>query len=172
MVKLFGVFFLIFGAVGFSACLCREVKSRLIFLKEMKNMFLLIQSQIQYGGIPINRILQEMTGKMQAPLCEVLQKISERLFAEDGEEFASVWNEEMEAVFISYALTKEQKALLLRFPEVLGAFNREGQAQSLYRYIDELDKWIEQGEKEEKDRNKIIMSLGTAAGILLSILLL
>ena len=172
MVKLFGVCFLITGAVGFSFCLCREQKIRLMMLKEMRSIFFLVQKQIHYGGFPIDLILQEVSGKVKTPFSEALKRVSEQMCLEDGEEFCRIWTREMETVLFRIPITKEQKELMLGFPRLLNAIDREGQAQILCDYIDELDKWIVQTEKEEKDKNKLIMSLGTAAGILLSILLL
>lgn len=66
MIKLFGVLFLIVGSVGISASLCRERKRQLQQLMEMKHMFLLIQEDIRYSGLPIPLIIQK-TAKKNRP---------------------------------------------------------------------------------------------------------
>ena len=78
----------------------------------------------------------------------------------------------MQAVSEQLSLSKEQQELLWEFPKSLGLWEKEGQAKALSYYIEETEKWIIQSEKEEKDKNKVIMSLGAAAGIMLSVLLL
>lgn len=172
MVKLIGVFLLIGGTSGFAFCLCREQKSRLRLLKDMKYMYQLLQNEIRYTGLPLPEIFKSIAEKLKDPLGSALIRVSESMAWERGESFSRVWEEEMEKGLLGMPLTDRQKSLLLRFPESTGLSQAEGQAKVMQRQIEELDRWIAQLEQEEKSKNKVIMSLGIAAGIFLSILLL
>lgn len=172
MVKFLGVLLLIVGSVGFSATLCRELRRQRMQLLEMKRMFLMIQEDIRYSGLPLPLIIQKTADKMNAPFDRALVQISSMLIQNNGEQLYEVWEKEMSVAVKGLSLSGKQQTLLLEFPQSLGLWEREGQAKALTFYIDETDKWIVQLEKEEKDKNKVIMSLGAAAGILLSVLLL
>lgn len=172
MVKLFGIFFLVGGTSGFAYCLCREQKNRLLLLKEMKYMYQLLQNEIRYTALPLPEIFKSIAGKLKEPFGSALLRVSENMAWEKGESFQRVWEEEMQKSFFHLPLTGRQKALLLRFPESTGLFQAEGQAKAMQRQLEELDRWIARLEEEEKSKNKVIMSLGIAAGVFLSILLL
>lgn len=172
MIKLFGVLFLIVGSVGISASLCRERKRQQLQLMEMKHMFLLMQEDIRYSGLPIPLIIQKTAQKTDTPFSEALTAIAAMALQNNGEQLHPIWEKEMQAVSEQLSLSKEQQELLWEFPQSLGLWEKEGQAKALSYYIEETDKWIIQSEKEEKDKNKVIMSLGAAAGIMLSVLLL
>lgn len=172
MIKLLGVFFLLVGSIGVSASLCRERKRQQLQLREMKHMFLLMQEDIRYSGLPIPLIIQKTAKKVKPPFSEALISIADLLLQNDGEQLHPVWEKEMQDVSGQLQLSAEQQELLMEFPQSLGLWEKEGQAKALSYYIEETEKWIVQSEKEEKDKNKVIMSLGAAAGILLSVLLL
>lgn len=69
-------------------------------------------------------------------------------------------------------LTKAEKKLVLDFPACLGFMEEQAQAGALDEVLREVNLHIEELEKGKKDKNKVIMSLGVAVGVLVSILLL
>lgn len=172
MVKLFGIVFLMVGSVGFSASICTERKKQRMQLMEMKHMFLLMQDDIRYSGLPISLIIRKTTDKVREPFSKALLEISNAILLNGGEQFYEVWEKEMQKISAELLISEKQQELLCEFPKALGLWEREGQANALSFYIEETDKWIVQMEKDEKDKNRVIMSLGAAAGILLSVLLL
>ncbi len=78
----------------------------------------------------------------------------------------------MKICFEALPLKSEVRELAMKFPECAGFHAREGQAKEIDRFIREMDRWILQMEEEEKSKNKVIMSLGIAAGIFLIVILL
>lgn len=172
MVKLAGVLCLLVGSIGFASALCLERKKRYLQLSEMKYMFLLIRENVRYSGLPIYLVLQKTSEKMKEPFSKVLSDISADISQNDGSQFDEVWKRKMKLMSDELSINQEQKELLFEFPRSLGLWEKEGQANAFTFYIDEISKELEQMEKEEKDKNKVIMSLGAAAGILLSVLLL
>lgn len=172
MVKLAGVLCLMIGSVGFAASLCLERRKQYFQLAEMKHMFLLIQENVRYSGLPISLIIQKTSEKMKEPFAKVLLDISTELLQNDGRQFDEVWKRKMQMMADELFINQEQKELLYEFPRSLGLWEKEGQAKAFTFYIEEISKYLEQMEKEEKDKNKVIMSLGAAAGILLTVLLL
>lgn len=172
MLRLAGAALLLAGTAGFSRCLCKERKKRLFYIKEIQHMFRLFQTEISYLGVPMPEVLMRISGKLAPPFGEGLRRIAGAMEPERGESFGEVWNREMEQCFPAAALNREIRELVQRFPECVGLFEREGQAKAFERYIRELDRWILQMEEEEKSQNKVIMSLGIAAGIFLIVILL
>ena len=172
MLKLVGVLLLTGGAFGFAMCLCQEQKRRLSLLKEMKYMYELLQNEISYTGLPLPEIFLSVSLRVKDPFDRILHSVGKSMDWEQGWELAAIWEKEAGEELMKTPLTRQQRQLLLRFPECTGLADCRGQAKALGRSIEELDKWIRQMEEDEKNKTRLIMSLGTAGGLLLSILLL
>ena len=78
----------------------------------------------------------------------------------------------MEKALASYHLSGNQKQILFSFPDGFAENEYRGQARAIDRYIRDMDREIQQCEEELKSKNRIIMSLGIAAGLFLVIVLL
>ena len=172
MFKLMGVCMLIAGGTGFAFCICKDLNRRLVLLREVKYMYELLQSEIRYTSLPLPLIFHNISDKIMAPFDSLLQQVGEGMEPEKGGVFCQVWRTEAEKSLAEVPFTNKQKEFILRFPETMGLSDSEGQAKALQRSMDELDRWIAVQEKEGRERNKIIMSIGIAGGVLLAILLL
>ena len=170
--KLLGVLLLMGGTSGFTWNLCRERQNRLILLKEIKHLYHLLQSEIRYTGLPLPEMLLGISEKVAAPFSDILQCIGQSEDWEKGKSFGQIWRENMDKGLMGQSITRESKDMLMKFPESMGSMEREGQARALERYIEEMNRWIAQMEQEEKNKKKVIVSLGIAAGTFLSIILL
>ena len=172
MLKLLGVCLLIGGCVGFAGCLCREGKSTLFLLKEIKYMYRLIQAEILATALPLPEIFCQISVSLSEPLQKVLYQVGSSMTLEERESFAHVWKKKIFESIKGYKLKKKYTESLLRFPDLLNPQACSGQTEALQRQIEELEIWIAELEEEEKNRNKVIMSLGVATGVFLVILLL
>lgn len=171
MVKIFGAVLVMAGATGFSVCMCRELRERLMLLGEVRYMYILMQNEIRYSILPMPYLLEELSDKLRSPLSDLLQTVGRRMQKSDGEIFSDLWRKEAELCLLKMPLKKEQKESILRFPECMGMIDKEGQVKALQQKVEELDGWIKGQEKEIKEKNKVIMSLGIGAGFLLIIVL-
>ncbi|MBP3603240.1 MAG: stage III sporulation protein AB [Lachnospiraceae bacterium] len=172
MIKLFGIILLLGGSTGFAFCLCQDRREHLFLLKEMRLFFSLVQEEIRYSGLPVTEIIKNVNTKISGPYYNALSNVMEKLSWEEGNHLKDVWKGEMEKVMEHTPLSRQEKELFIRFPDSLGMPEKDGQANALAGYMRELDGWIQELEQEEKSKNKVIMSMGMATGILLSVLLL
>lgn len=172
MIRLAGVLLLIGGAFGLSYSICKEQRKALFLLKELRYLYQLMQSEILYTGIPLPEIFIALSENLAEPVGSALREVGERMTLSEEEDFAVIWKKTMKAALDQSVLTNRQKESVLRLPEQMTFSAGSGQEVVLQRQIEELDKWILQTEEEEKNKNKVIMSLGIAAGIFLVIVLI
>lgn len=172
MLKVSGAVLLMLGAAGFAFSICREWKRRLLLLKSMKEMYRLLQNEICYTALPLPEIFRIVGERIDEPFGEALFSVSNRMTLKRGEDLKKVWESEMGNCLDKIPLKDQEKELLLKFPECVGMNESKGQANALNRYIEEIDRLILQMEEEEKSKNKVIMSLGIAAGLFMVIILL
>ena len=172
MFKLLGGILVATGASGLSFCICKELKGQLTMLKELRYLYLMIQNEVRYTGLPMYLILGNIADKIKPPFQTMLKNVSCRLQKNHGEVLDAVWEEECKKILPKVSFTKRQMESILRFPECMGMIDKEGQAKALQYRIEELSEWITAQEKEAEEKNKVIMSLGMGAGALAVIILL
>ena len=91
---------------------------------------------------------------------------------EGGQELVVIWKEELGPSLRKSGLKKKEQEWLLAFPSKQGFLVEQAQAESLGEIRRELEAGIQSLQQEQKSRSKMIMSVGVAGGVLLSILFL
>ena len=165
MSAIMGSLLVILGAFGFSVSLCLEYRMRLMLLKQIRGVYEYMEFQISYGKLPIPEILRKLSFKDELCFRQEFGRIAQRM-EEGGQELAVIWKEELGPSLRKSGLKKKEQEWLLGF--LIG----QAQAESLGEIRRELEDGIQSLQQEQKSRSKVIMSVGVAGGVLLSILFL
>lgn len=171
MSAVMGSLLVILGALGFSVSLCQEYRMRLALLKRIRGVYEYMEFQISYGKLPIPEILRKLSIKDELCFQQEFGRIARRM-EEEGQDLAVIWKEELETPLKKSGLRQKEQEWLLAFPTKQGFLKGQAQAESLNEIRRELEEGIESLQREQKNRNKMIMSVGVAGGVLLSILFL
>lgn len=171
MLRIAGGILVITGCIGFAQSICREGKGRLKMLKQLRSIFEAMKYYIAYQKASIPETLWKLSDKGDAALSGAFKEIYHKV-CEEGESFPVIWRQQMEKVILPSALSKEEKKLVIDFPSCLGFMEESAQAGALDELLREMDFHIEELAGEQKSKNKVIMSLGAAVGILTAILLI
>lgn len=171
MLRLAGGILVIIGCAGFAQSICRDSKKRLEMLKQLRSIFETMKYYIAYQKATIPETLWKLSDKGDAALSGAFKEIYKKVY-EEGESFPLIWKQQMEKVLRESALSKEEKKLVIGFPSCLGFMEENAQAGALDELLREINLHIEELTREQKSKNKMIMSLGVAAGVLISILLI
>lgn len=172
MIKLIGCILLFAGAVGYAYSLCKERRLQIRQLLQIQYFYKLLQNEILYSGLPIPDVLLSVAGNVEEPFGSAFLEIGRNITLQQEQSLADIWKRHLHKALLESRLSEKQKESVLKLPESLQFFDRQGQAKALQRQIEEMDKMIRPLEEEEKNKNKVIMSLGIAAGVFLTILLL
>ncbi len=162
---------MIIGAAGFAQSICLEKKRHLEILKQIRSVFENMKYYIAYQKATVPEALWKLSHRGEKFFADAFEEIYKRVY-EEGESFPMIWKQQMEKVLEKSLLTGEEKSMVLNFPCCLGFMEENAQAGALDELLREFDRRIEEISAELKSKNKMIMSLGVAAGILISILLL
>ncbi len=171
MLRITGCLLVITGSIGFARSICREGKNRLEMLKQMRGIFETMKYYITYQKAAIPEALWKLSDKSDDLISRAFREIYNRVY-EKGESLPIVWRQQMGAALMESPLSKEEKKLILDFPACLGFMEENAQAGAVDELLREIDLHIKELTEEQKNKNKMIMSLGTAVGVLLSILLI
>lgn len=171
MFRIAGCILAIIGCAGFAGTICMDGTKRLTLLKKIKGIYENMKYYIAYQKATIPETLRKLAEKESEPFAGAFEEIDRRV-CERGENFPAAWRQCMERTLVSLPLTKAEKKIIMDFPSSLGFMEENAQAGALDEMLREINLHIEEMEKEMKNKNKMIMSLGVAAGIFISILLL
>ncbi len=171
MLRLAGSVMVIAGCIGFAAGICRERNQRLRLLVQIRAVYETMKYYIAYQKATIPEALMHLSEKEQEPFGEAFEAVYRGIY-EGSENLPAIWREQMERALSGTPLKEQEKKLLYDFPRCLGFMEESAQALALDGLIREAGLQIEQMEKQRQEKNRMIMSLGAAGGVLLSILLL
>lgn len=166
-----GAVLVMLGSMGLAYGICREYRERLSLLQRIRSCYEYIQYEIAYGKTPLPQIMSRLADKRELCFREEFAQIASELW-QTGEEFEVIWKRVFEEALKGSVLKKQEREFLLRFADKQGLAKEEAQARTLDMLLCELDRYMEQVQEEQKNRNKMVISMGMAGGMLLCILLL
>ncbi|MCM1135892.1 MAG: stage III sporulation protein AB [Clostridium sp.] len=171
MPRLAGCVLVISGCIGFAGSICRDVTERLLLMKRIRNIYENLKYYIAYQKAAIPEALFHLSQKEEGTFAEAFEAVYREVY-EKGGNFPCSWRFYMERLLEEKPLTANEKKLFYDFPACLGFMEENAQAAALDELLREVNQCVEELEKEKKNKNKVVMSLGVASGVLLSILLL
>lgn len=166
-----GVALVMLGSMGLACGICREYRERLSLLQKLRSCYEYIQYEIAYGKTPIPQILYRLADKKECCFCGEFAQIASEM-QETGEKFDVIWKRVFGEALKDSVLKKKERDFLLKFADQQGLAKEDAQARMLDALLKELARHIEQIQEEQKNKNKMVISMGVAGGMLLCILLL
>ncbi len=151
-------------ALGFEKS--RGLQMHLNSLEELKKIFTLLKSEIQYVKAPFSEVFAKLSKKMDGIYKDWLLYVSEQLEKREKETLHEVWNASVYEYLKDSKLTKEELEELCDVGRTLGYID------TLELYLNQLDYSIETTREELKSKKKLYQSMGIMCGIFLVIVLL
>lgn len=172
MLRLIGTLLLLAGTGGYSVCCCMDMRKRLACLHEMKRMYELLVSQVNYCVAAFPEACGMTAKDVKEPFGAMLTAIYEEAESGGGKPFPQIWEEQTKRLFPETALKRADQRLLTEVSRSLGYADRELQKQAFAKVISELDTEIQNERARMAEREKLIMSFGVMGGLLVIIILL
>ena len=166
MLKIIGSIFIITATTGIGFSKSKELQNHLNTLEELKKIFCLLRSELQYTHAPFVEVFSKISTKTSTPYKEWLSNLSKRLMTKTRGTFWEIW---------SMSITEDLNETNLK-EEELEELKNIGKNME---YIESLDLFIEQLEyrinntrEAYRSKRKLCQSIGIMGGVFLVILLL
>ena len=143
-----------------------ELQVHLRELEELKRIFTLIQSELQYTKAAFAEVFLKISRKTDDKYKKWLRELASNLEKREKGTFQEVWEYEIAENFKNSQLTKEELEDLRQVGKNLGYL------ETLDLYLEQLDLSIQRTREEIKSKKKLYQSMGIMAGIFLVIVLL
>ena len=102
----------------------------------------------------------------------VLYQIGMRARAERHKEFAAIWKEEVSEWCRQNMQEKSIREILLQFPDYVKEADEQLQVDLFSYYIEELQREKEKIRRRIQEKEKTVMAVSLALGVMISILLI
>lgn len=166
MQKLIGCVLVFAACSGLGISKGLELQGHLKELEGLRNIFVLLKSELQYTKAPFSEVFFKIGKKTQGELGKWIKELSERLEKRNTGTFYETWCKSIEESLNNTFLRAEEK-------EELKALGRNLEyIESIELYIEQLEYHIKNTREEYRTKKKLCQSMGVMGGIFLVILLL
>lgn len=166
MQKVIGSIIVIVTCTAFGFEKSKEIQLHLDSLGELKKLFTLLRSEIQYTKAPFEEVFLKLSKKTSGIYREWLIYISQKLQKREEESLHEVWITAIYKYLGDCKLTKDELEELCNVGKTLGYI------ETMDLYLTQLDFSIETTREELKSKKKLYQSMGIMCGIFLVIVLL
>lgn len=166
MFKWIGYILIIAACSGIGFAKSGELQKHLDELEELKKLFYLLRSEMQYTRAPFAEIFEKICDKTTEPYKTWMKSLSDRLKIKGTGTFAEIWFLSIKEDFTNSKLKEDEIEGLKNIGKNLGYM------ESFDLYIDQLEYNIKQKREAYQSKKKLCQSLGIMGGVFLVILLL
>lgn len=141
--------------------------TRLSSLEQAKSVLITLKQRMSFTLATPKELLEELCNNTRFNDCRYLH-IAESLYDKYG--FEEAWKK---ALFESeQAFQREDIQLINQLGSILGRCDLSTQQQQMEQILQQLDEIIKRAEKQNDDKRRMYLSLGTLAGFMSAVLLI
>lgn len=166
MYKWIGSILIIAACSGLGFSKSRELQRHLDELEELKKLFYLLRSEMQYTKAPFAEIFDKIGRKTEEPYRAWLMSLSKRLNKKGTGTFWEIWS-----VSINEDL-KKSNLKVDELEELTNVGKNLAYMESFDLYIEQLEYKIKHTREAYQSKKRLCQSMGIMGGVFLVILLL
>ena len=161
--KLLGALLLITGAGGLGYLAEYGLKRRITFLLKLKELLLLLESEITYKNATLGEAFWELSERKQGMEGSFLKDVFEGMEVQ-GRNFEDVWCEYLKKWGNDNGLTEEDLRGAFSFSDAVGICDISLQERMIRYATEQLEERIRLLKKEHEKKGKAYFYLGIAGG--------
>ncbi len=166
MLKLLGSALILLACTGIGFGKSRELQFHLEQLEEIKKLFCLLRSELQYTRAPFAEVFEKISRKTKTPYAEWLVRLCGRLKQKENGSFWNMWTTSISEDLKNSGLKEEE------IEELQSLGKNLEYTESLDLYLEQLEYHIKHTREAYHSKRKLCQSMGIMGGIFLVILLL
>ncbi len=172
MVRLIGVFVLLFSSMGAGLWMGRKEQLRMQQLGALIRSMEFLKGEISFARTTLPEAMEQLSKHVMWPFQTLFAKLAMELKTHPGTGFGEILQKSLECEKGNWALRSEDVEHFYQACCNLGYLDKEMQIHILERYIRELEKTVEQLAGEIPQKMKLYRNLGVLGGVFLVIVLL
>lgn len=170
--KICGIAFIVFSTSAYGWVLSRDLKRRLLELRELKKIMFLLRGEIGYGMTPLLEAAGSIAQRVTAPFNGILVSLSNRNSEIKECPFGQMWEEEFTKGLVMSHLSAAEKERLVALGNSMGLSDGRTQQNVIDAYMQEVETAISDMEKCLPAKTGLYRSLGVMLGVVISIIII
>ena len=166
MLKIIGSIFILTATTGIGFSKSNEMQCHLNELEELKKIFYLLKSELQYTRAPFAEVFEKIGQKTREPFQSWLLELRIKLNEKQSGRFWDMWCDSIEKKLKDCRLKEDE------LDELKNVGKNMEYIESLDLYIEQMEYRIKNTRESYRTKRKLCQSLGIMGGIFLVILLL
>ena len=172
MVRLIGVFVLLFSCVGAGVWMGKKEQLRMQQLRELIRSMEFLKGEISFARTTLPDAMEQLSNHVKPPFQTLFSKLAVEMKMHPGTGFEEILYGMLESDKEKWDLRSEDVEHFYQACSNLGYLDKEMQIHILERYIKEQEKIVEQLSGEIPQKIKLYRSLGVLGGVFLVIVLI
>ena len=115
--------------------------------------------------------MEQVGKKSDGPVAQIFEETAEQLRCQDGRSFYEIWQMSVERHWKELLLTTEECREWKEFGRHLGFMDLEMQEKNMELYLEQLELSVRFYREQEREQQKLSISLGIMGGLFLTVLL-
>lgn len=165
LLKIIGTAFIILSCVGIGTAKAMQCSERVHLLKQAKILLITFKQRLTFTLAEPEMLLKELCNDAKFKNCVYLHQANSNC-SECG--FEAAWKMALEQT--EQAFKKEDKELLMQAGMIIGKSDLATQQQLLEQLLQQIDSTINDAKKQNEEKQKMYVSLGTLAGLMLTVI--
>ncbi len=170
--KILGSTLIIFSGSTLGFLMGNDLKKRLSQLFELKKLFLIVKSDISYGGYSMHEVFEYASKKTVDQYQKWLTYIRDETYDCSEKMFCEIWSTSIELHLGNTALSNGDKQELTMLGSSFGTIDKEQQITMIELYLHKLEHAIRELQQEIQGKMKLYKAIGLAGSSFLVIALL
>ena len=166
MLKWVGCILIICACSGIGFAKSNELQRHLNEIEEIKRLFYLLRSELQYTRAPFAEVFAKISTKADGIYREWMKDISKRLTDKEQSSFWGIWCQSIEEDLQKSNLKEDE------LKELKNVGKNLEYMESIDLYIEQMEYRIENIREAYRSKRKLCKSMGIMGGVFLVILLL
>ncbi len=171
MVRLIGVFLLLFSCIGAGVCMGRREQQRIHQLGELIRSMEYLKGEISFARTTLPEAMEQLSKHILPPFHNLFAGLALELKQHPGTGFGEILYTMLENEKQNWELLPKDVDNFYQACCNLGYLDKEMQIHMLERYMKELEKTVEKLSKEIPQKIKLYRNLGVLGGVFLVVVL-
>lgn len=164
--------FILMAGVGIGQLKAKTYDNRVCHLQELITTLKVLESEMKYRLDPLPDLLLRVSTIREGLSGTLLETAGRLLKIQTAQDLPECWREAVDAAYHESALTKEDQRIISDLGIELGKTDIGSQYSLFLRVFSLLEAQTAEAVEDKKTKGKMYKSLGSAAGILIVILLI
>lgn len=171
MLKVIGICLLAAGCGGIGFYESMELTRHEELLKQVRQMMILLKGEIRYGNSSLCDVFEKLSERLGGELGKFLKEMAVQIQRQKRVCFSEIFSMSVKKTGICRKMTAVENVLFLELGNFLGNSDRETQLRQIELYEKELEMCLEELCRQLPQKKKLYQNLGVLGGIFLAILL-